>query len=49
MEIMIEINPCIFIILNKEQKSCDIGTNGQLLTLANILLQDYAQLVVSAE
>lgn len=42
VEMMIEMNTCIFIVLNKEQKPCDIGTNGQILTLANTLLRDYA-------
>lgn len=36
-------------ILNKEQKSHDIWTNGQFRTLANILLQENVWLVVSAE
>lgn len=42
-------NPLIYVILNKKQKSYDVGTNGQFLTLANILLQEYVRLAVSAE
>lgn len=47
MEVMIKINPCLFMALNKEQNSCDVGTNGQLLALADILLPRVC--VVSAE
>lgn len=47
VEVMIKINLCIFMALNKEQNSRDVGTNGQLLTLANIPLPRVY--VVSAE
>lgn len=36
-------------VLNEEWNSCDIGKNGQFLTLVIILLQEYVWLAVSAK